>query len=1245
MSQTELELQSREINPANIDPMSVKLEKLIKQMELKGDTQQQIKFIGLLEKWRKQRSYIAFCGHFSAGKSTIINSLCGHVLLPSSPIPTSANIVSIANGPAIASVYQQADSGEVLSSKEVPLEELEQYCIDGKAVQRVEITYPLPMLGEHTALLDTPGIDSTDDAHQMATESALYLADVVFYVMDYNHVLSEMNLAFAKKMAERGKPLYLIVNMIDKHRDAELSFESYKEGVIASFRSWGIEPSGVLYVSMKVRDHRHNEWGQLRYLLAELIARAGELRAYSVDQAARQLLVEHDDWQAQVHAPRKAELREALGDDGAQLIARREELLRGAAAAKEEPQRVLAALRKDLVGIIDNANIIPAVTRDTAHEYLQSRKSGFKAGFFARAAQTEAEIQRRLDKLHAEFKAGVTTQLERHIQTMLREAYETSGIEQQTLLSEATALHVDITTSWLADQVKTGAVFTGEYTLNYMKDVASEVKSQYRRLGSDLAERMANEMEHAASSREPELTAQIAELDESLMAYHELSSLEQSEQQASVKLQHIVNEERVTVPTLPDMKRYVPDVSDQGPTLGLKQASMDVILRAAHTFREEQGGEGSAQSGTLQSNESQTVGSIITPSAAFGTELTNEAETRAKQFHQAAQIMEEVPALRSIARSLSDKASRILDRTFTVALFGAFSAGKSSFANALIGERVLPVSPNPTTAAINRILPPQEGWAHGTARVKMKSLDALESDVLYSLQVLGLQAQEMNSALQAIATLTPDKATAKGKPHYSFLTAVQRGWVDAKDHLGQELVVNQEQFAAYVAEEAKSCFVDGIELFYANPLTDQGVVIVDTPGADSINARHTGVAFNYIKNADAILFVTYYNHAFSHADKEFLLQLGRVKDAFQLDKMFFIVNAADLASSEDELDGVIRHVETNLLSHGIRFPRIYPISSQWAAEGKLNQDPNLVAASGITSFEKDFASFTFRELTQLAVSSAEAELKRGLHTMDRWISGAKEGENTRLTRIEQLRASNLKANELLQVCDETGYSRDLSQEIEDLLFYVKQRTTYRYGELFAQAFNPSVFRDQTHSQKDMLQAAWNDFKRMIAFQLEQEVLATTLRIEKKVNELGGKQYAAWGTSASNLIEGFEYEAYPNQTYTTPQIAIQLEVAGVDVKMLQGFFKNAKYFFEGEGRDKLKVALETPILDGLTAVMNAQSDKFKQLYNNHLSDVLSAMKSRQLDAIADHIEGSVSALELKVDLDDLYKKREEVFRLL
>ncbi|MER2010089.1 MAG: hypothetical protein ABS939_21860, partial [Psychrobacillus sp.] len=89
--------------------------------------------------------------------------------------------------------------------------------------------------------------------------------------------------------------------------------------------------------------------------------------------------------------------------------------------------------------------------------------------------------------------------------------------------------------------------------------------------------------------------------------------------------------------------------------------------------------------------------------------------------------------------------------------------------------------------------------------------------------------------------------------------------------------------------------------------------------------RHTGVAFDYIRNADAVLFVTYFNHAFAKADREFLIQLGRVKDSFELDKMFFVVNAIDLASNEEEADLVKQYVKAELQRFGIRFPRVFGV--------------------------------------------------------------------------------------------------------------------------------------------------------------------------------------------------------------------------------------------------------------------------------------------------------------------------------
>ena len=51
--------------------------------------------------------------------------------------------------------------------------------------------------------------------------------------------------------------------------------------------------------------------------------------------------------------------------------------------------------------------------------------------------------------------------------------------------------------------------------------------------------------------------------------------------------------------------------------------------------------------------------------------------------------VKDLPGFKKIAAELMQKAERLENQSFTVALFGAFSAGKSSFANALLGERIV----------------------------------------------------------------------------------------------------------------------------------------------------------------------------------------------------------------------------------------------------------------------------------------------------------------------------------------------------------------------------------------------------------------------------------------------------------------------------------------------------------------------------------------------------------------------------
>src|SRR5699024_10886630 len=124
------------------------------------------------------------------------------------------------------------------------------------------------------------------------------------------------------------------------------------------------------------------------------------------------------------------------------------------------------------------------------------------------------------------------------------------------------------------------------------------------------------------------------------------------------------------------------------------------------------------------------------------------------------------------------------------------------------------------------------------------------------------------------------------------------------------------------------------------------------------------------------------NHALSRADRDFVMQLGRVKEAFELDKMFFIINASDLAENESELKLVKNYVEEQLLQLGIRFPRIYPLSSKESLNDKLNEQP---LNKQMAAFERSFHSFIDDDLDALMVESALFDINRTRQSLESLI--------------------------------------------------------------------------------------------------------------------------------------------------------------------------------------------------------------------------------------------------------------------
>src|SRR6478736_4143351 len=1069
---------------------------LHKQFQAAGDEQQAAKAIQLLKKWVNGEFVVAFCGHFSAGKSSMINELMGQAILPASPIPTSANLVSVKAGDEHATVYYRKQR-PVRYEAPYEYEQIKQFAVDGDEVESIHLSIDTDAIPKSVVVMDTPGIDSTDDAHRVSTESALHLADVIFYVMDYNHVQAELNLQFAKQLQEANKTLYLIVNQIDKHQEDQLTFQAFKESVETSFLKWNVRPEGIFYTSLKEPTNRHNDLSYVKSLLLAMMTEK-EKRHQHIQHAMQMLIDDHlafiedqEEEKLTIHD----ELRHKLTLENHEMNKQQKEQLLEKEAEMRRAEKQLAETYQQETGkILSNANLTPYEMREKARLFLETTKPDFKVGLLFAKKKTEEVKKERLTLFFDDMKERAASQLQWHLQQYVQELVKNQNLTDPDLIRQVQQFEIPLEPHDLIETVKAGATINGDYVLTYAKDVADHIKKKATRLLY-------------------ELYAQI-----------EQSKIEQDEVMREKIYQHLqeceVFEEAYT--SLQEMKAKL--ARTKALLQSLQQTDDDLTAEdtneLSYMLQEEY------ETGIMKAEEKQEAVSeqqLVSQSE----EAVHKTGTE-KVLQDVSAVLEQLRSFGKLDRfinRLQEKRKKLSNQTFTVALFGAFSAGKSSFANALIGERLLPVSPNPTTATINKIMPPTEKRPHKTAVVQMKTNEQMIQDLNGALKLFHHEVESIDEALTIIPTL---QATEELQLHLSFLQAVEKGYGEVKQHIGSE-------------------------------------VVVDTPGADSINARHTGVAFEYIKNADAILFVTYYNHAFSKADREFLIQLGRVKDVFALDKMFFLVNAADLASSDTELQLVQTYVKEQLEQYGIRFPRLYPVSSLQALQ---NHEDKM-----FLPFKNAFYRFINYELPELAIQSVYADFEQILAVANEMKQVQTKSEVDKKRYIQSLHIKNEQVAAKLHEIHFEYEQQQFDRELEELLFYVKKRLFVRYDDFFKEAFSPANLRDDRGEKQKQLRLCLQELLTSISFDATQEVRATTLRIEKYIVKL----IEDWHRMIITKLQRYE------PTFT-PTLNSLERPNGSEVVTSHQFdenesyqkelslYKNNKSFFEKNEKVKLHAAL-------------------------------------------------------------------------
>ncbi|MBL5830656.1 dynamin family protein [Heyndrickxia sporothermodurans] len=1179
---------------------------LIERFKQNGDWERVDKAKKLLKKRIDHEFIIAFCGHFSAGKSTMINSLLGDNVLPTSPIPTSANLVKVHKAANDYATVFYHDQSQLLFQAPYDFKKVKEFCKNGD-VSEIEIGQATSDLAEGVTVMDTPGVDSTDDAHRISTESAIHLADIVFYVMDYNHVQSELNFMYTKDLLRNGVELYLIINQIDKHNDEELSFNDFQKSVKESFASWDVHPNGIFYTTLKKPEDPKNQFQTVKHLIQNTMNEKEERILTSTESSVHILVQEHFKWLKEEQEEKAkqyeeivnqypVEKRSTIFEDEENMVAQMDVL-----HTREEKWK--QTFNNELDKILTNAYLMPFQTRELAESYLESVQSDFKVGFFGK--KTELVRRERLDAFYKNLTTQVDTQLTWHLRQFAINQLKETKIVSDELQRRAQQLSIDFDATLITNSVKPGARLTGEYVLNYCDEITETIRKQARTTCQSFREDLWKTLK-------PEIESQYTTLESSLRKIKKVTNalrvLDQLESERNQK------EENVYLP--------VSNVEESYRSLRNEWENNEKKIRIYSPENEKD----------VEKNiKSEKITETKKDNMSINTSLS--VDSMIEKLKKAVFLLKDKKGFQRVTDVLAAKSERLENREYTIALFGAFSAGKSSFANALLGEKVLPVSPNPTTAAIKRICPPTSEYKHGTAIVHLKSNQHVLEDVQKSLKFFGTNCDRLHDAENIIhKVIQSASGSDKEKIHLSFLNAFLLGFPKYKEKLGEDIVTDLHDFRGFVANESQSCFVESIDLYYDSELAQKGITLVDTPGADSINARHTGVAFEYIKNSDAILFVTYYNHAFSKADREFLIQLGRVKDAFELDKMFFIINAIDLANSEEELSEVQSYVHDQLTQYGIRFPRIFGVSSLLA----LSEDEN---TSRINLFKNEFNHFLETDLMKMTIQSAETEYQKGIQILDSYIATALEGKEEKENKKQELLKQKEKVHSLLTSSSSDFVVNKFSQEQKELLFYVKQRVFYRFPDFFKEAFNPAVIQK---NNKGALNIALDDLLDSIGYDFSQELRATSLRLENIVKEAFAQQIHQLSEQIAKIQKDIQFSNFECNRMTTPTFPNAFEkVSKVSLEKSFKHFKNAKSFFEKNEKQLMQEELEELLRPLADEYIDQQGALIQQSFTIFIEQQFSRMIEEMLQDTIEQFNGWFEILDEHIDVNEWVEIRNQL----
>lgn len=286
----------------------------------------------------------------------------------------------------------------------------------------------------------------------------------------------------------------------------------------------------------------------------------------------------------------------------------------------------------------------------------------------------------------------------------------------------------------------------------------------------------------------------------------------------------------------------------------------------------------------------------------------------------------------------TDKLLAIIDRlekeNFKVLVIGAFSSGKSTFINALLGKKILPAKMLPSTAIICEI--------RYAEKIKC---------TLYPRQI-------------------PFHDKVSGNIHHGPFEIQPE---DLKNYI---VIDNKVQEAGDLAGDMRSNAelhspFERMVLEWPLGICRDGVEIIDSPGLNDPNS-HDKITLEYLPNTDAIIYCMYCAHSFTSLDKKTIEDLRNMGYR----SIIFILTNFDLVQGTDEeAEFVAANTQklaklTDLGAAGVLF-----VNSLGGVTGKEKGDEEKLRKSNIPVVEQKVEEHLVNQKGKAKLVRGESEIR------------------------------------------------------------------------------------------------------------------------------------------------------------------------------------------------------------------------------------------------------------------------------